>query len=175
MRVLPSLRNDLILTFTGNRPRAARVEQLITQITSLQSEVVWGVNSGEAQNTHAREKLDEYLKNNGLKSIDDLKKKMEETLTEEQKKAYRDLMASFEEFNGELSTEFEIVSAIGAISGAVTAGGEYPFQSDMHALTVAAKFVEFVAAGGIAMGAKLAARGLAKILGKGGCKWSLST
>ncbi|KOC17599.1 hypothetical protein AFLA70_123g001852 [Aspergillus flavus AF70] len=139
------------LFYPWNRPRASRVEQLITQITSLQSEVIWGVNSGEAQKTHTREKIDEYLKNNKLSSIDDLKKKMEDTLGEEQKKAYRDMMKSFEEFNGELSTEFEIISAIGAIAGTVAAS---------------AKFLEFVQAGGIALGAKLAARGLAKILGK---------
>lgn len=139
------------LFYPWNRPRAGRVAQLITQITSLQSEVVWGVESGETQKTHAREKLDEYMKNNGLQSIDDLKKKMKETLTAEQQKAYDDMMKGYEEFNGELAVDAEVIGAIGAIAGTVGA---------------AAKFVEFVQAGGIAMGAKLAARGLAKILGK---------
>lgn len=102
---------------------------LCTQITTIQSQVTLSYGGTKDQEPKIKEKVDEILKHNGVKTVKELKDKLQDTLPEDVKKKYEDLIKKYENETVALGDVTDVITCITAVSGATAGGGNsQPFM-----------------------------------------------
>ncbi|KAI1496372.1 hypothetical protein F5X99DRAFT_400597 [Biscogniauxia marginata] len=122
------------LLYPDNRNRGNRVKQLVTQISTIQNDARLNKSTVSDQLKVIESKFQDVLQAHGLQSIDELRKKLMESMPEDVKNKYLDLVKYYED---DVANDSQIIDVIGLVI--MVAGGT--------ALT--AKMVEFVTSGKI--------------------------
>lgn len=84
----------VLVFFPDNVPRRDRAPQLQNDISVLQASAREAKDAMDKEDKRMVPYINQILKNNKMSTFDDLRKKLNNTLTDDQKNAYQDVSAS---------------------------------------------------------------------------------
>lgn len=84
----------ILVFFPDNVPRRDRALQLQNDISVLQASAREAKDAMDKEDKRMVPYINQILKNNKMSTFDDLRKKLNDTLTDDQKKAYKDVSPS---------------------------------------------------------------------------------
>jgi len=100
------------------------VKQLVTQISTIQNDARLNKNTVSDQLKVIENKFEDVLHAHGLQSIDDLRKKLKESLPEELKNKYLDLVKYYEDDVANDSQIIDVIGLVIMVSGGAALTGE---------------------------------------------------
>ncbi|KAK5997588.1 hypothetical protein PT974_02951 [Cladobotryum mycophilum] len=133
------------LLYPDNKDRGRRVNQLVTQIIGIQSNMEINKNVSSDQLKTSEEKVDAVLEKLQLKSTKELQEKLAQTLPEDVKQKYLDLVSVFEK---DVADDTQIIDIVGLI------------LSSAGVVSVTTVAIEFVTTGKLAAGINCLLRAL---------------
>ncbi|KAG2413242.1 hypothetical protein HFD88_002431 [Aspergillus terreus] len=142
------------MLYPDNRNRGRRVDQLCTQIGDIQSNVKLNYNGGKSQEQTVMKKVDVILSQHDVKSIAELKKKLEKSLPADVREKYQKMVQRYNDDDSDLQTTMDIIGCVTMVAGGVAGG---------------AKMIEFIACGDLAAATARVVRALS-ILGEDSAK-----
>jgi len=136
--------------YPDNANRYNRVTGLANDIGSIQQEVLDAIAREDAKNVQINVTLNQLLAKNNLKTIDEMKEKVMQSLTPEQRQAFEDLVNKMKNHDSQVDKILDASFMIGFISG-------------LSALLVP-RIYTLLNTGALSCGINLVARGFARML-----------